>query len=610
MSLFTSSLKRPKATYAAPWAIVGSALILALAVAAMAAFNVHREQQVTSRILSDKGAALIRAFEAGVRTGMMGSTGAGERLQTLIDETASESDILFIVVADSSGQILSRDQVGDASLSEADISSLAPTPEVQWSLLTLEDGREAFVVYAKFLASPGGQGGQGHQGGQGGPGGHGGPGSQGQHHRRNEYLCPDGCDYLGQPVDVNTMDLAIFMGMDIAPYSQARAQDIQRTVLRALVMFALGFAAVASLFWAHNYRSSRRELLDARALATEVVTNLPEGLIILDRDQRVAFVNDTAQAMLPQGVDYEGKPPGAILPPELLALVEREGAAPPVLDREMDCSLAGGDPLPLAASVAPIITEEGHSAGHVVILRDLRQVRRLEHEVRRREKLAALGDLAAGVAHEIRNPLSSIRGYAALFAGRFPEGSDERQSAQLMAGEADRLNKAVSNLLEFARTSEIKPAPHKLADIADHTLRLVRQDAEQHNVTTRVDHDPNQLPAFVDGDRFTQVLLNVLLNAIQAMESQDQDRSLVVRTTSDLETARIEVSDTGQGMTPEQVGRVFDPYFSTKPQGTGLGMAITHAIVEAHAGRVEVASEPGQGTTVAITLPLAREGDG
>lgn len=590
MALFKQSPAHQTVTYAAPWAILGSALILALAVTAMAVFNVHREQLVTSRILSDKGEALILAFEAGVRTGMMGSAGAGLRLQTLMDETASHPDILFIVVADSSGRVLARDRTGGPSLSRTQIEKLSPLPEVQWALVTLDNGREAFVVYADFLASPGNR-------------------SRSMHRRQNDYLCPEGCDAEGEPVDdVADMDLAIYLGMDVAPYALARARDIRHTLLAALIMFSLGFAAVASLFWAHNYWASRRELLDLRALASEVVTNLPEGLIVLDRQNRIAFVNAAAQAMLPEGAgNFQGKPPSELLPPELAALVEADAKGPPVLDREMDCSLAGGDPLPLAVSVSPIVTEEGEAAGHVLIMRDLRRVRHLEREVRRREKLAALGDLAAGVAHEIRNPLSTIRGYASLFAGRFPEGSEERQSAQLMAGEADRLNKAVSNLLEFARTTEIKPAPRKLSEIAEHALRLVRRDAEQHHVTIVPQHDPGQPLAMVDGDRFTQVLLNIYLNAIQAMDPE-KGGTLMVATRGEDGAAVVEVSDTGKGMTLDEVRRVFDPYFSTKPQGTGLGMAIVHSIVEAHGGNVRVKSMPGRGTTVAVTLPAAPKG--
>ncbi|KAF5031052.1 Adaptive-response sensory-kinase SasA [anaerobic digester metagenome] len=253
----------------------------------------------------------------------------------------------------------------------------------------------------------------------------------------------------------------------------------------------------------------------------------------------------------------------------------------------------------------------GDDAGAILILRDLREVRRLQDEVRRREKLAAIGSLAAGVAHELRNPLSSIKGYATYFGSRFDEGSEDREAARVMVQEVERLNRVISDLIGLARPSDIAPRPVDAGFLVHHVLRLVRQDAAHRGVTVRVEPDGAQdgavgsLPrAMLDPDRFSQALLNVFLNALEAMPSGGE---LSVRlAVAPGNRIAVAVRDTGTGIAPEHLATIFDPYFTTKSQGTGLGLAIVHKIVEAHGGEVSLRSALGQGTEITFLLPAER----
>lgn len=230
------------------------------------------------------------------------------------------------------------------------------------------------------------------------------------------------------------------------------------------------------------------------------------------------------------------------------------------------------------------------------------QVRLLEEEVRRREKLATIGTLAAGVAHEIRNPLSSIKGYATYFGQRFGEGSDDRKAAEVMVREVERLNRVITDLIGLSRPSDVRPKAAALAGTVAHVLRLIKQDAEKRGVRI-VCHVPDSLPpAWMDPDRFGQALLNICLNALDAMPDGGTLR-LAARAvpagsgqapaggTAPLWLA-LAVEDTGKGIGPEQLRHIFDPYFTTKGHGTGLGLATAHKIMEALGGKIDVISTP------------------
>ncbi len=232
-----------------------------------------------------------------------------------------------------------------------------------------------------------------------------------------------------------------------------------------------------------------------------------------------------------------------------------------------------------------------------------RKVAGLEKEVARQERLAALGTLAAGVAHEIRNPLSSIKGFATYFGAKFKAGTQDRELAEVMIGEVDRLNRVVTELLDLTRPSELRLAPVPVADLVQHALKLVEGDCHSRGITVQIRLAELE-PVLLDADRMLQALLNLFLNAIQAMPKGGTLTVSAQRTRDRLE---LRVTDTGTGIPAEDLDRIFDPYFTTKNQGTGLGLATVRTLVEAHGGQVRVTSEPGQSTQVVLDLPFKGE---
>ena len=212
--------------------------------------------------------------------------------------------------------------------------------------------------------------------------------------------------------------------------------------------------------------------------------------------------------------------------------------------------------------------------------RYLRSGQLLQDEMKRKEKLVALGHLAAGVAHEIRNPLSSIKG---------------------LAKEADRLNRVVSELLELVKPTHLALQAVELNTLISHSLQLVSQDANSREIQLRFTANDTLPEIQADPDRLTQVLLNLYLNAIQAIGLHG-----VISVTASESGAgvKISVTDSGKGIAADQLEAIFTPYFTTKAEGTGLGLAVVHNIVEQHGGTIQVASQEGKGATFTLWLPV------
>jgi two-component system sensor histidine kinase HydH len=288
-----------------------------------------------------------------------------------------------------------------------------------------------------------------------------------------------------------------------------------------------------------------------------------------------------------------------VLPAEVvdLAVESAETGAP--VTRELLIRTRNAES-PVNVGVAPVTTEGAIHLGTIYILSDLTEIHRLQADVKQREKMAAIGNLAAGIAHEVRNPLSSIKGYATYFAGLFDEGSDNRKAATVMIAETERLNRVISELLDFSRPSDFKFRKADTALVLDTVSRLLQQDAADQGVEITVDVPPDLPEAEMDPDRMVQAVLNIGINGIQAMESGGR-LSLRARLSED--GLAVEIEDTGQGIPEADLETVFDPYFTTKSQGTGLGLAVVRKIVEGHGGTIHVASTTGKGTTFSITLP-------
>ena len=580
MNMYAGSTKRTRVN---PWLVAGLTLILGLAVSVFAVRNVQREKEHMVRSYLEHAEALFWALEAGTRIGM-GMHGSAGYFQSLVEETAKQHGIVYLAVTDAKGLVLAHSdaaRIGSALHPPEAMPARALIEERQGHFQEMEGGR-VFEVYKKFAPLPG------------------------VHH---SMWCPPrngGMGAMGmmQPQARGDHDPSvIFVGLDVRPLEEAVAGELRTNILITVLVLLMGLGGFASLFWAQHYRLSRRQLRDTQAFASEVVRCLPLGLLSTDPEGRVVLSNGTASALF--GLEKTAMPGmlldglGGVDWAGIMAELADKGTVP---EREVSLVTGAGKRVPVNLGASRIVTSDGEFLGYLFLLRDLGEIRRLQEQVRRNERLTALGNLAAGVAHEIRNPLSSIKGFATYLAGKV-QGQDQ-DAARAMIQETDRLNRVVSELLEFARPGEMKLRDEDLAQVVERALRLVRADVTAKGVAVSFEQEGGLPRVPLDPERFTQALLNLFLNAVQAM---GQGGTLRILAAAEPETGSVvlSIADTGHGMAAELVPDIFNPYFTTKSSGTGLGLAIVHRIIEAHGGEIKVESVVGQGTVFTLLLPAA-----
>ena len=572
-----------------PWIILGSTFILLVVVIVLAVQNTNREKHSMTKILRAKGAALIRAVEAGARTGMMGMMWGGQQIQRLLEETGRLPDVKYMAVVDNKGTVVAHSdssKVNTPFRSDGQrVVHLGPDLQENWELVNLGDSGRVFEVHRHFrplFRGPGRGGGrmQGRMPWHAKP-----PVSQ------DDWFMPQ-----------KRQQLLIVAGLDVTSFEQAIEEDIRNTIVMSVILLLLGFGGFVSLFWMNSYHAAKRTLQDTSAFADEVVSHLPVGLIATDREGNITFFNDTAERITGlSAAEAANKAPEALLPAQLSGLKKVMSDGRAITEKEMECTFSSGRVVPLSVSATRIINAVGELVGHILILRDLGEVHRLQDEIRRQEKLAAIGGLAAGVAHEIRNPLSSIKGLATFFGEQFEDGSEAKEAAGVMVNEVDRLNRVITELLDFSKPTDLKRQPTELAPLLTRSLQLIQQDTINRGIEVNVDIDENICPVHLDPDRLTQCLLNLYLNAIQAMPNGG---TISLNCTVDAQShLLIRIEDTGCGIAADDLSKIFNPYYTTKGKGTGLGLAIVHKIVDAHHARIKVESEPGKGSSFTLQIP-------
>jgi two-component system sensor histidine kinase HydH len=574
-----------------PWVLVGAGLILLPIFAFMTMTSINRQQDKSTQLLLEKGAALIRSFEAGTRSGMMGMRRGGFRLQQLLTETARQPDIVHLLVADEAGEIIAHnnlDRVGASYGGNLDLKKISEAKNPTWRILDGPDGTRVFEVYRRFSPAerPGGWK----------------PGRHMMHRRMMQFSEKN--EKLSSSLDATPK--IIFVGLDMTPIQDAQQADIRHAVIMGLVLLMVGFAGITLLFLMQSYRTARISLSRVRAFSDNVVENMPIGLIALDEQQHVAAFNHTAEAVLQLAFnDVKGRAAEDVLPPEVIEQIRHPGIQNEIIEKEIGCTVGNGSVVPLEIGASRLADDSGIHLGYVILFKDLTEVRTLRREVERSRRLASVGRLAAGVAHEVRNPLSSIKGFATYFKQRYQAVPEDQQTADIMIQEIDRLNRVVTQLLEFARPVSISPKPVSISGLVADSVKLIEQQVRDKQITidTRISVEIDRIN--IDADRLNQVLLNIYLNALGAMRPGDELRIDVTNSAGgETGSLDIRVSDTGCGIAKEDLPKIFDPYFTTKSTGTGLGLAIAHNIVEAMGGTIDVASEVDTGTTFRIVIPV------
>ncbi len=402
--------------------------------------------------------------------------------------------------------------------------------------------------------------------------------------------------------------LVLATGVLIGAKLAAHVLGGQRIVLAYVFLLpALGILAFTAL---QSYVAVTRRFERSKTLMRDILDGIPTGVLTIDSHAALTSFNRAAERLLAfPCAGAVGRPVDDLkhVAPELVAWVHpRLAGDSRTQEAELSLVRAGDERVTLRVWASDLQDERGQPVGLVVLLRDVTEINRLELQLRRADKLAALGTLAAGVAHEVKNPLHALSLNLHLLTQELaaPEGSDAEIAGYLdiLRAEIQRIHRIVENFLRFARPPVPETKPTDLNGTIERVMSLVAFEAVARGVEirTQLDATLDSIPA--DEGQLSQVFLNVAINALQAMQPGDM---LTVHTRLDGPFVEALFKDTGDGIRPEHLPHLFDPYFTTRSAGVGLGLAIAHRIVEGHHGTIDVASELGAGTAVVIRLPLA-----
>jgi len=347
------------------------------------------------------------------------------------------------------------------------------------------------------------------------------------------------------------------------------------------------------------------------AFFRHVVTGMRNGVLALDRDGALAIINDEAYRIfgITRGPDDIGRPAAEILHdhPEVVRLLSNVFDLHLLPNRaELRLRLSGKV---IGYTLALVRDDDERVVGASMFFKDLTRVEQLEERERLRDRLAAVGEMAAAIAHEVKNPLGGIEVMAGLLRRKMSDAPDAQLVLTDIIKEAKMANAIVQEVLEFVRPIRLQVERTRVGEAVQAAVQLAETKARRGDIRVDV-RVPHTLPV-IQGDQFqlTQLFTNLLTNAYEAMDGRGRvtvaaSTIRIVDDTDAKEAVVVELVDEGPGMPQEVADRVFNPFFTTKPQGTGLGLAIVRKIVDAHDGSIDLETVPGRGTRIRVTLPV------
>ena len=399
-------------------------------------------------------------------------------------------------------------------------------------------------------------------------------------------------------------------------------------IFYSLIIYMASFFIVAHLSSsiAEELRKKGKELsqkqVDYRQLETfnrNVIRSLDSGLLTVDLQGKINFLNPTAERILAlteegaRGVSlYDLFPALGRITGDM---VKKPVHSPSDYERyETQFIDAQGRRVHLGFSISFLTGPDGSLIGHTLIFQDITRFREMEEEVKRLDKMAAINQLAAGMAHEIRNPLTSLSGSIQMLKSELTLKAHQERLMNIILRESERLNALITDFLLFAQPPKTNKGVWNIWDLLEEMVELFRHSPEyREGLEIHCSDRREEIRLLLDADQMKQVFWNLLLNAVQAMDEKGTLTVGIERRTDGFpqrkgtEWVTVSISDSGKGISPQEKEKIFEPFYTTKDGGTGLGLSIVHRIVENHEGVIKVESEVGKGSTFTVLLPVLQE---
>ncbi|HIQ37078.1 MAG TPA: PAS domain S-box protein [Desulfocapsa sulfexigens] len=604
-------IKRQYLALVSPWVLAAAFSLLAIIISVFAINNYRRDKALMTDILLEKGVTLIRFVASSARSSIFSGLRGGRdiddiwprNVQRVLEHASEHPGVKILALVNSKGEILadSLPAAREVQVSKQTQDFLAAldddtTDTRTFSFRISKDKNNSVFQVAAFFSPIGkrflnqlrsvppalnARGGMGNV--------------MMKHHLSSPQW--------RQKIEVlNREKYVILVELDMKQFSERLQRQKLEIIILSIVLFLVGFGGWLSILTLQGLKGSQSRLRRVEAFRDILISSLPVGLIATDTRGGIILYNRYSQKLT--GISEQealgGDPNVFNAMPDIHAAFKTSGIPQKELyQKEIQLGNDSGVNHTVQLSRLAIIDSDDTFVGTLLMMQDLSQVKKLEKDLRRSERLAALGKMAAGVAHELRNPLSSIKGLALVLQSKFSGENHDRKTAAILVQEVERLNRSISELLDYARPQSLQKVDVDLQKLLDKGVSLLCIDAEAAGVHMVTDF-PEVFPMIqADEDKLNQVFLNLFLNGIQAMESGG---TLTVRTVKTDKSIKVIVSDTGSGIEPDNLGRVFDPYFTTKPEGTGLGMAMSAKIVEEHGGVITIESEVNKGTSVIVEI--------
>lgn len=382
-------------------------------------------------------------------------------------------------------------------------------------------------------------------------------------------------------------------------------------VLALLIVLGMAVSIAAVMSFLH-YTSTKRTLEEVKGLARNILQSIPTGILTINRSGVITAVNPTAEAVLKRpAADLLGTSYGSVfvrgeLIREVLEMALKNHRH--TTQKDLPYEGVNGRLQTIRVSTVELTGDDGQPAGILLQAQDVTEWLGLEQRVRIAEKLAALHTLSAGVAHELRNPLSAMDLNLHLLEEELQEqGPLKRRTAhylQILNAECRRLSAILDNFMKFARPSSIDTHEVDVHCVIEHIVALMQLEAQEHRIHLEHTIEKDLPPILGDETQISQVLVNVVVNAFHALAEGGCCHITATTCTADGKRwVEITVRDTGVGIPEEALPRLFDPFYTTKPSGSGLGLAIAYRIMQDHGGLISVSSAPATGTSVALRFP-------